>query len=85
MPKILPNITLVWNQNSQNFDLAGADYQTLIENLILTANPNGGIVSITLSGVLYNAAAVAAQDQVVLAADQAKLAADTAAEQDVNP
>lgn len=85
MPKSLSNITLVWNMMSGNFDLAPNDFQTLQQNLILTANPDGTIVEVPISGQVYNAQVLVAADQAQVAADQTKLATDTAAEQDINP
>lgn len=86
MPKVQQNITIPFNITTGAYDLAQTDYQNLLNSLVLSLNPDGiTVVQISLTGTVYNAAAIAAQDQIELTALQAKLTQDTAAEQDINP
>lgn len=82
MPKLPISIS---QDPSGAWNLQPTDYQTLLSSLLLSTNPDGTIVQITLTAVVYNAIALEAQDQAIITAEQTKLATDTAAAQDINP
>lgn len=77
------DITIKANLATGGFDLLSADYQTLLSALIISANPDGAQIKVSLSASLYNPAnelkTLQAQEVIL----QSKIDQDTAAVSDI--